>query len=306
VEKVNLNFNVKHHLIPALAKEKKTKAKQRLVFVKSILFSAVLNLRLTYGNRFLKMDAEDAARRDREEALNNLEAYIYSSKDFLTNDDVIEVTTEEQRETFTAKLDEAEEWMYDSGSDAKTDEFRSKLKALKDLRTPIALRRDELEKRPTAAKSLREGLTSMKDLIESMKPNMTLPEEPLWTEEDVKGAFKVIADIEKWLTEKEEAQSKLEKHVTPVFTSQDVEKKRGELDKEVIKLISKKPKKKPIKPKTTTSTSTTSSKAAQETGEAKESEGGSKDGEPEDEKSEGGQSDEQGESEESTITHEEL
>ncbi|KAJ3414859.1 Hypoxia up-regulated protein 1 [Chytridiales sp. JEL 0842] len=254
VEKVTLTFDVQQQVVSPLSKEAKSKARQK----------------------FVKMDAEDAARRDREEALNSLEGFIYSSKDFLTTDEVEQVTTEGQRETFKAKLDEAEDWMYESGSDAKTEAFRTKLKGLQELRTPIALRKDELEKRPAAAKTLRDGVASFKSLIESMKPNMTATEDPVWTEDDINNAFKLMTNLEAWLTEKEAAQSKLQKHEAPVLLSQEIEAKRQEIDRELLKLLAKKPKKKPTTKKTSSTTSTSSasattttsgsSKASKETG----------------------------------------
>ncbi|CAE7648003.1 HSP70-17, partial [Symbiodinium sp. CCMP2456] len=59
---------------------------------------------------------------------NELEAYIYGSRDKLERDDIIKVSTEEQRSEITKLCTDYEEWMYEAG--ASKAEFESKLKDL--------------------------------------------------------------------------------------------------------------------------------------------------------------------------------
>lgn len=76
------------------------------------------------------MDRLDQSRAAREEALNGLEAYIYRSRDIVEEPIFLQVSSEDEIESFKQKVEAATEWLYASES-ATVDEFRSKLAELK-------------------------------------------------------------------------------------------------------------------------------------------------------------------------------
>merc|ERR1712137_821163 len=55
---------------------------------------------------------------------NELEASIYGNRDKLERDDIVKVSTEEQREEITKLCTEYEEWMYETGSTKSDYETR--------------------------------------------------------------------------------------------------------------------------------------------------------------------------------------
>lgn len=75
------------------------------------------------------MDKLDQTRAAREEALNSLEAYIYSSRDFLEDAVFQKVSSVDERTLFQEKLEATSEWLFSSDS-ATLEDFKSKLTEL--------------------------------------------------------------------------------------------------------------------------------------------------------------------------------
>ncbi|ORY30085.1 actin-like ATPase domain-containing protein [Rhizoclosmatium globosum] len=122
-----------------------------------------------HSHRFAKMDDEDAARRAREEAFNNLEAFIYSSQAFLESEVLPSVSTEEQREALSLKVASAQEWL---------DE--DKLNEVKEIRAPMSFRVKELEARPKAVADYRITLTQVQAYVDAIRANNTLEDNAIF------------------------------------------------------------------------------------------------------------------------------
>jgi hypoxia up-regulated 1 len=75
------------------------------------------------------MDKLDENRVAREEALNELEAYIYRARDFLDDSIFQKVSSESERALFQQKLDVISEWLFSSDS-ATLEDFQAKLAEL--------------------------------------------------------------------------------------------------------------------------------------------------------------------------------
>ena len=55
-----------------------------------------------------------------EQAKNALESHIFEMQDFMYNDEVAEMSTEEERNTVTTALSATSDWLYDEGEYAET------------------------------------------------------------------------------------------------------------------------------------------------------------------------------------------
>ena len=119
--------------------------------------------------RMKAFDTSDKDRKLREEALNTLEGYTYRVRDMLDNDGFIAVSTEKQRAALETKNKAASEWLYGDGSDAKTAEFRARLKELQDLVKPIELRKEEAGTRPQELENLRKSIEQTKSFVNTLK-----------------------------------------------------------------------------------------------------------------------------------------
>ncbi|KAL7903224.1 Hsp70 domain-containing protein [Trichoderma sp. SZMC 28014] len=141
--------------IPQLTKAEWTKAKDRLK----------------------AFAASDKARLQREEALNQLEAFTYKIRDLVDNEAFIAASTEEERQTLAEKSSEASDWLYEEGEAAKTDDFKAKLKVLQDLVGPIQKRIDEAERRPGLVKELRHILNTTDVFIKTVRGQISAYDE---------------------------------------------------------------------------------------------------------------------------------
>lgn len=78
-----------------------------------------------------ELDLKDALRREREDARNSLESFVYRTLDFLYDEVVETVASEEQREELREKLSETSDWIYDEGEHADTKAYIDQLNTLK-------------------------------------------------------------------------------------------------------------------------------------------------------------------------------
>ncbi|KAJ8747809.1 hypothetical protein K2173_006989 [Erythroxylum novogranatense] len=190
-----------------------------------------------------KLDAlnkRDAERRRTAELKNNLEGYIYSTKEKLeTNEDLEKISTSDERKSFIEKLDEVQEWLYTDGEDATANEFQEHLDSLKAIGDPIFFRYEELSARPAAIELARKYLGELQQIVKGWQSDKP------WLPKD--RIDEVLSDADKlktWLNEKETEQSKTPLFSKPVFTSEEVYLKLFDLQDKVAS-VNKIPKPKP-------------------------------------------------------------
>merc|ERR1712070_1088159 len=193
-----------------------------------------------------KLHAKDQAKRETEAAKSNLEAYIYSSRSKVRQDEDIEkVTTEEQRESHLQSLEDAEDWLYtDEGENANKTTYETKHKGLKDVSDAFIFRAQESSVRPESVKYAKKWIADTRKTIGTWKDKkkhiFANETEPLLQD---------IADLESFLEEKEKEQEAKEAHEDTAFTSKEV---KSELSKRMTKYkqVKSKPAPKVEKPKT--------------------------------------------------------
>jgi hypoxia up-regulated 1 len=120
--------------------------------------------------RLTAFDASDRDRVLREEALNELESFIYKSRDLVDNEEFIQAVKEDQLTLLQERIAKASDWLYEDSDNAKTADFQTKLKDLKTIVNPALKRMKESSTRPARIQLLQDMLKnaeSMKQLIES-------------------------------------------------------------------------------------------------------------------------------------------
>ncbi|KAL6911360.1 hypothetical protein ACP4OV_000165 [Aristida adscensionis] len=223
-------------------------------------------------SRLEALNKKDAERRKTAELKNNLESYIYSMKEKLEEStDLLTVSTEQERASFTEKLSEVQDWLYMDGEDAQANEFQERLDQLKAMGDPILFRLSELKARPAACENARLYLAELEKIVKNWETNKPwLPE---------KRVNEVVSEAEKvktWLEEKEALQKSTPVHSPPAFTSDEVYEKVLDLQDKVssVNRIPKpKPKveKKPPKEEEATKEKSASSESASSETESTES-----------------------------------
>lgn len=120
-------------------------------------------------NRLSAFDASDRDRILREESLNELEAFIYRSRDLVEDEDFVKSIKPGQLSVLKEKVSAASDWLYDGGSSARTSEFQERLKAMKDIVNPALTRKQENSERPARVQALQDILKSTKTVIDLME-----------------------------------------------------------------------------------------------------------------------------------------
>ncbi|KAK8991919.1 hypothetical protein V6N11_044816 [Hibiscus sabdariffa] len=197
------------------------------------------------------LDKKDAERRRTAELKNNLEEYIYATKEkFETSEDFERISSNDERQSVIKKLDEVQEWLYTDGEDATATEFQDRLNLLKASADPIIFRFKELTARPEAVNFARKYLTELRQTIHGWEKDKP------WLPKDRIEQLSINMDkFKTWLDEKEAEQQNTSGPDTPVFTSKEVYEKIIDIQEKAdsIKKIPKpKPKEKPVNNKTKT------------------------------------------------------
>ncbi|KAK0125532.1 lumenal Hsp70 protein [Cadophora gregata f. sp. sojae] len=110
----------------------------------------------------------DRSRGLREESLNQLEGFTYKARDLLEDEEFIAASTSEERASLEAKSKAASDWIYSGGAEASRDELKAKLKEMKDIVTPIEIRKSEAVARPAALKALQDALNQTQTVIKGI------------------------------------------------------------------------------------------------------------------------------------------
>lgn len=167
-------------------------------------------------SRLIELNKQDQQRLRRAEVKNELESYVYATLDFLDNEATQAVSTSEERESFATALQEAGDWLYDDGFDASLEEYEEKLNGLVEVGNAILLRVQEVENRPLAASTFHEWKAVVFSTLETIVEERNVGEEE---RDDLKNE---INQIESWLEEKQEEQSRLAPHEQPAWLSREL------------------------------------------------------------------------------------
>ncbi|PON77626.1 Heat shock protein 70 family [Trema orientale] len=164
------------------------------------------------------LEKKDAERRKTAELKNNLEGYIYSTKDKLeTSEEVEKISTGDERKSFIEKLDEVQEWLYMDGEDASATEFQERLDMLKAIGDPVFFRLKELTARPAAVNDAESYLNELQQIVRKWETDKSwLPKEK------IDEVLSEADNLKTWLDEKEAEQKKTSAFSTPAFTSEEV------------------------------------------------------------------------------------
>ncbi|KAL5194097.1 Heat shock protein 17 [Glycine soja] len=186
------------------------------------------------------LDQKDADRKRTAELKNNLEGYIYTTKEKIeTLEEFEKVSTSEERQSFIEKLDQVQDWLYTDGEDANATEFQEHLDQLKAVGDPIFFRLKELTTRPAAVEHAHKYIDELKQIVQEWKAK-----KPWLPQERVDEVIKSSEKLKNWLDEKEAEQKKTSGFSKPAFTSEEVYLKVLDLQTKVAS-INRIPKPKP-------------------------------------------------------------
>ncbi|KAJ1931815.1 lumenal Hsp70 protein, partial [Kickxella alabastrina] len=186
-----------------------------------------------------RMDDDDKARFAHHDAINQLETLIYHLRDIVEDEDVVTVTTNDEREALSEAVSQAAEWLESSAESSGVGLIDSKVKALKEIEKPIVHRRTQAAKRPDHISSLRAIVAQAEGLVAIYRRE--------YTADEIAPAADVLRELEdtldsttSWLDEMTSKQDALAAHVDPVLTTADMDSKAVAIELSLAKVVAKK------------------------------------------------------------------
>ncbi|XP_008775317.2 heat shock 70 kDa protein 14-like [Phoenix dactylifera] len=222
----------------------KKKVKKTDVPVAELIYGGLAAAELQKAvEKELEMALQDRVMEETKDKKNAVEAYVYDMRNKL-HDKYQDFVTESEREQFTAKLQEVEDWLYEDGEDETKGVYVAKLEELKQQGDPIEERYKESTERGPAVDQLVYCINSFREAA--------LSRDPKFDHIDIAEKQKVInkcGEAEAWLMDKKQQQDALPKHATPVLRAADVKRKAEALDR-FCRPVMTKPRPAPVKPQT--------------------------------------------------------
>ncbi|XP_071767053.2 heat shock 70 kDa protein 4L [Centroberyx gerrardi] len=174
-----------------------------------------------------QMIVQDKLEKERNDAKNAVEEYVYDLRDKLCG--LYEkYITEEDGNRLTLMLEDTENWLYEEGEDQPKQVYVDKLDALKRFGQPIQERHREQEDRPRAFEELGKKLQLYMKAVDSYKQK---DERYLHLNaEEMSVVEKCVNESMGWMNSKMNAQSKLAITQDPIVKVADIIAKIQELE----------------------------------------------------------------------------
>ncbi|XP_062393009.1 heat shock 70 kDa protein 4-like [Sardina pilchardus] len=173
-----------------------------------------------------KMIMQDKLEKERNDAKNFVEEYVYEMRDKLHG--LLEkFVTEEERDSFSLKLEDTENWLYEDGEDQQKQVYIDKLAELKKFGQPIVERYQEAEERPKSFDRLGKLLQQYMKIVEAYK--MKDEKYDHLDEADITKVDKMVNETMIWMNSKMNQQSKHSLTQKPVVTVKEIQAKTKEL-----------------------------------------------------------------------------
>lgn len=230
------------------AEKKEAKKKKQVVKTINLPVEAIthgysqLDLN-NYIEQECKMIANDRQEKERVDARNALEEYVYDLRGKLSSEeDLALFVSETDRNALTNQLDQMENWLYEEGEECNRQVYAEKLNTLKGLGEPIKARRLEFELRPHALEELASSLQLTQKALDQHRAG---DEQYAHIAEADMG--KVAAAVEatgKWLQDKHNRLASHPRHNNPPVTVADIRHEKS-LFEQTVSSILQKPKPKP-------------------------------------------------------------
>ncbi|XP_070169671.1 heat shock 70 kDa protein 4L isoform X2 [Polyergus mexicanus] len=197
-----------------------------------------------------KMIAEDKQEKERVDARNALEEYVYDLRAKLSEENQLATfITEADKESLYRTLDDTENWLYEEGEDCQRQIYSERLTRLKSQGEPIKERRLEFEGRSHALEELAVALQLAKKGLDQIKASIGKDDKySHLTEEEVKTVEKTVQEKWTWLEEKRMLLASLLRTQQPPVTVAQIRAEKQSLDSVVLPILNKpKPKIEPPK-----------------------------------------------------------
>uniref|UniRef100_A0A8C8SMC6 Heat shock protein 105 kDa n=1 Tax=Pelusios castaneus TaxID=367368 RepID=A0A8C8SMC6_9SAUR len=209
-------------------------AKKPKIKVKNVELPIEANLVWQLGKDLLnmyiktegKMIMQDKLEKERNDAKNAVEEYVYEFRNKLSGP-YEKFVCEEDLQRFSAFLTETEDWLYEDGEDQAKQVYIDKLDDLKKLGTPIEMRYQEAEERPRVLEELGHKLQHYAKIVGEYRDK---DEKYIHIDEtEMIQVEKCVKEMMEWMSNVMNAQAKMSPHQDPVVRGSEIKAKLKEL-----------------------------------------------------------------------------
>lgn len=188
-----------------------------------------------------KMIAEDRQEKERVDARNALEEYVYDLRAKLSEEDQLATfITEPDKEALCRTLDNTENWLYEEGEDCQRQVYADRLTRLKSQGEPIKERRIEFEGRNQALEEFAGALQLARKGLDYIKSSGGKDDKySHLTEEEAKKLEKTVQEKWAWLEEKRVMLAGTPRTQQPPVTIAQIRAEKQGLDSVVSQVLNK-------------------------------------------------------------------
>ncbi|KAM6438976.1 heat shock protein 105 kDa isoform 2-T2 [Rhynochetos jubatus] len=210
-------------------------AKKPKIKVKNVELPIEANLVWQLGKDLLnmyietegKMIMQDKLEKERNDAKNAVEEYVYEFRDKLSGP-YEKFVCEKDLQGFSALLTETEGWLYEEGEDEAKQVYIDKLENLKKLGTPIEMRYQEAEERPKLLEELGHRLQYYATIAGEFRNQ---DEKYIHIDEmEMMKVEKCVSEVVEWMNNAVSAQAKKSLDQDPAVHSSEIKAKLQELN----------------------------------------------------------------------------
>ncbi|KHN76480.1 Uncharacterized protein C30C11.4 [Toxocara canis] len=191
----------------------------------------------------LSMQATDRHEKEKVDAKNAVEEYVYYMRDKLA-DSFAEFITPKDADSFQSMLSATEDWLYDEGEDTEKNVYEAKLAELRKIGDPIQERHREHENRRGAFDDFDRAIIRARKAYEEYSKGSEK-----YAHIESKDMEKVISAVEekkRWLDEQRGRQERHPKTDAPVIFVYQITQEQEKFESIVLPILNK-PKPKPKK-----------------------------------------------------------
>ncbi|XP_012497577.1 PREDICTED: heat shock protein 105 kDa [Propithecus coquereli] len=174
-----------------------------------------------------KMIMQDKLEKERNDAKNAVEEYVYEFRDKLCGP-YEKFICEQDHQNFLRLLTETEDWLYEEGEDQAKQAYVDKLQELMKIGTPVKVRFQEAEERPKMFEELGQRLQHYAKIAADFR-NKDEKYNHI-DESEMKKVEKSVNEVMEWMNNVMNAQAKKSLDQDPVVRAQEIKTKIKELN----------------------------------------------------------------------------
>ncbi|XP_004604599.2 heat shock protein 105 kDa isoform X3 [Sorex araneus] len=174
-----------------------------------------------------KMIMQDKLEKERNDAKNAVEEYVYEFRDKLCGP-YEKFICEQEHQKFLKLLTDTENWLYEEGEDQAKQAYVDKLDELMKIGTPIKVRYQEAEERPKMFEELGHRLQHYDKIVNDFR-NKDEKYNHI-DESEMKKVDKSVNEVREWMNNVMNAQAKKSLDSDPVVRAQEIKAKIKELN----------------------------------------------------------------------------